>query len=30
MQDGLGYYQLKQDYGSPALYGDKAKEDEDK
>ena len=30
MQDGLGYYQLKQDYGSPALYGDKAKVDEDK
>ena len=30
MQDGLGYYQLKQDYGSPALYGDKGKEDEGK
>ena len=30
MQNGLGYYQLKQDYGPPALYEDKGKEDEDK
>ena len=30
MQNGLGYYQLKQDYGPSALYGDKGKEDKDK
>ena len=30
MQDGLGYYQLKQDCGSSALNGDKGKEDADK
>ena len=29
MQNGLGYYLLKQDIGPPALYEDKGRGDED-